>query len=269
MIRRCPNCRKLYPKHHDECGYCAMKGNIVAEPVEASATASTEAEEPIIDENIPQQESFEAYNEAPAEEQMDELDFGAAPEDLGAIENQVTTTWNDKQGGLCPECQVFNPPTVPFCKGCGTMLLKSEATESSVTSYSLKKMKGMIPTFIDKLAKLKVKKTSDILRVGLSKKNRDMITKNTGMSERSILQLVHNSNFCRISEVGPDEAACFELAGIRQMQDFLDMGPDKAYGAMQNSKRSINDAGILVLPTKGKLTTWHEEAAGLPPLNIE
>lgn len=190
--------------------------------------------------------------------------YSAAPE-----KEEGTQTWTPENGGLCPECSTFNLAHVAFCGHCETMLLRSEQEIVITTSYPIKEIHGLVHTFADKLKKLNIKTTEDMLRVGVNRRNRGTLVKHSGMSERSLLRLIHHADFCRIPSMTPESAAILELIGINTMADFLAEKPAVVYKKIQQAKIKLNQSGIMFLPTKNKVSLWFEEAQELPKITIQ
>lgn len=181
---------------------------------------------------------------------------------------KTTEIWSAEYGGVCPACNTFNPSTVVFCGSCGYMLLRSEQEVEIITSYALTEIKGLAHAFVDKLKELNIQSTEDILRVASNRKNRETISKRTGLSERSILRLVHISDLCRIPSINPENIALLELLAINTLADLLKFKPLELYNKIQQNRIKINQQGIMFLPTKSQVTRWLEEAAQLPPIRI-
>lgn len=225
-----------------------------AQPAEAQAGAeslSFEAPAPVIEaEVIP---SFETREIPSAQNKKEE----------------ATQQWTPENGGVCPNCGVFNLGHVAFCGSCEYMLLRSEEVIEIITSYPLTEIKGLVITFVQKLEKLKIKSTEDILRVASRASNRSTLVKHTGMSERSLIRLVHQSNFCRVPSMGPENAAMLDLIGVTDLDKMLSFSPPEIYKKIQQAKIKLNQQGILFLPTKSQVNLWFEEAAALPPLKID
>lgn len=182
---------------------------------------------------------------------------------------QTTQKWTPEDGGVCPSCGVFNLGHVAFCGSCEYLLLRTEEVVEIITSYPLSEIKGLVITFIQKLEKLKIKTTEDVLRVASRASNRSSLVKHTGMSERSLIRLVHQSNFCRIPSLGPENAAMLDLIGVTDVEKFLSFKPMEIYKKIQQAKIKLNQQGIMFLPTKSQVKLWFEEAAELPPIRID
>jgi len=179
-------------------------------------------------------------------------------------------TWSVENGGVCPSCNAYNLAGVVFCGSCNYMLLRSEVAEVVITtSYPLKEIKGLVHTFLDKLAQVNVRTTEDVLRVATSHRNRQTLIKHTGMSDRSLLRLVHQADFCRVPSMGPENAAMLELLGITTLADFLKFKPLELYKKIQQAKIKLNQNGIVFLPTKNQVSTWFEEAQSLNTIQIQ
>jgi hypothetical protein len=205
---------------------------------------------------------------AAAEAADPEFSFAETQLDLtGKKEEKSLALWNANDGGICAACSTFNPASNPFCGSCGAMLLRTEHVEV-VIAYPLSQIKGLLTTFVQKLAAMNIKTTEDILRIGVHPKNRQMLATKTGMSERSLLRLVHTADFCRIPSIDPEKAAMLELIAVPSIEALLKIKPEVIHQKIQQSKMAINKQGILVLPTKNQVSQWLEEAQQLTLLKI-
>ena len=219
-------------------------------PKEVNATAAPSFQAPTGTGPLPE---FE-MTDVPAAEQKKE---------------QTTQKWTPEDGGICPSCGVFNLGHVAFCGSCEYLLLRSETVVEIITSYPLSELKGLVITFVQKLEKLKIKTTEDVLRVASRASNRASLVKYTGMSERSLIRLVHQANFCRIPSLGPENAAMLELLGVTDVDKLLSFQPMEIYKKIQQAKIKLNQQGILFLPTKTQVKLWFEEAVALTPIRID
>lgn len=182
---------------------------------------------------------------------------------------ETTQQWTPDNGGVCPSCGVFNLGHVAFCGSCEYMLLRTEENVEIITSYPLSEIQGLVITFVKKLEQFKIKTTADVLRVASRASNRGSLVKHTGMSERSLIRLVHQANFCRIPSLGPENAAMLELIGVTDVDKFLSFKPMEIYKKIQQAKIKLNQQGIMFLPTKSQVKLWFEEAAELPAIRID
>lgn len=197
-----------------------------------------------------------------------ELEQSSLPEVKQQKEDK-TQQWTPENGGVCPACSTYNMAHVVFCGNCSYMLLRTEEEVEIITSYPLTEIRGLVHTFTDKLAKLNVRTTEDLLRTGIAYRNRQTLIKHSGMSERSLLRLLHQANFCRIPSMGPENAAMLELIGITTMDELLKQKPLELYKKIQQAKIKLNQSGIMFLPTKSQVQTWLEEAQSLPAIKIQ
>jgi hypothetical protein len=182
---------------------------------------------------------------------------------------EAAQKWTPEDGGVCPNCGTFNLGHVAFCGSCEYLLLRTEEVVEIITSYPLSEIKGLVITFVQKLEKLKIKTTEDVLRVASRASNRGSLVKHTGMSERSLIRLVHQANFCRIPSLGPENAAMLDLIGITDVDKLLSFKPMEIYKKIQQAKIKLNQQGIMFLPTKNQVKLWFEEAADLPAIRID
>ncbi len=198
---------------------------------------------------------------------LPEFEMGEVPQ-MAVNKEEKTQQWTPENGGVCPSCNTFNMGHVAFCGDCGAMLLRSEETVEIITSYPLSEIQGLVSTFVQKLAKYNIHSTEDVLRVATRHSNRATLVKRTGMSERSLLRLVHQCDFCRIPSLGPENAAMLELIGVTTLDKLRAQKPMDVYKKIQQAKMQLNKQGILFLPTKAKVKTWFEELEQLQEITI-
>lgn len=196
-----------------------------------------------------------------------EFELGKLPEQRQK-KAESTETWNPESGGICPSCSTYNQAFVAFCGHCSYMLIRSDVVVEVVTSYPITEIRGLVKAFVDKLIKLNIRTTEDMLRVGMSHKNRQMLIKHTGLSERSLMRLIHQSDMCRIPSMTPEQTAMLELLGIHTLADLLKYKPLELYNKIQQNKIKLNQNHIVFLPTKNAVNTWIEEGNQLTPLKI-
>lgn len=185
-------------------------------------------------------------------------------------EEDKTALWTPENGGCCQSCGTYNLGHVVFCGDCRTMLLKTEEeTVEIISSYPLKEIRGLVHTFADKLAKMNVHTTADMLRMGAKHQNRSAMIKQSGLSERSLIRLVHQSDLCRMPSIDPEGVALLELIGVQTLAEFKAEKPGGLYKKIQQAKIKLNQAGIVFLPTKTKVQTWCDEALNLSVIHIQ
>lgn len=206
------------------------------------------------------------------QEMLDDLQAGYPPESslppVKKDEDEIQS-WNAENGGSCPQCDSYNIASVVFCGNCNYMLRKSAQEKVEVvTAYPLKEMKGLAHTFVDKLAQLNIKTTEDLLNKALARSQRPQIIKHSGMSERSLLRLLHQADLCRVPSLNPESAALLDLLAITSLAELRQQQPLALYKKIQQAKIKLNQNGIVFLPTKSQVATWLEEAAALSPLQI-
>jgi len=214
----------------------------------------------------PKSASFSADAPAVAPVHFDEVN--ELPSVQKKQEDKSTDLWSLEQGGVCPSCQAFNLSGVVFCGSCSYMLLRTEEVVEVVTSYPLKEIKGLAHTFVNKLEELNIRTTEDVLKVACNRKNRDTISKRTGLSERTLLRLVHTADICRVPSMGPENVAMLELLAITTLADMLKFKPLEMHTKIHQNRVKINQQGILFMPTKNQVNQWFEEAQSLPAIRI-
>ena len=106
----------------------------------------------------------------------------------------------------------------------------------------LEYVEGIGSKYADKLRKAGVKSTDALLKMGATKKGRQAIAKDSGVSEKLILTWVNHVDLFRITGVGQEFAELLEQAGVDSVPELSKRKPDNLLEAIgkANSKNKNN-----------------------------
>ena len=87
-------------------------------------------------------------------------------------------------------------------------------------SYKVVDIEGIGPTYAEKLGKIEIYTTSDLLKRGATKKGRAEIAEKTGIPESLILTWVNHSDLFRIKGIAGQFSELLEAAGVDTVKEF-------------------------------------------------
>lgn len=128
----------------------------------------------------------------------------------------------------------------------------------------LEKIEGIGPVYARKLLEVGVKTTSDLLNQGKSRKGREELVENTGISSLLILKWVNMADLMRISGVGDEYSELLERAGVDTVKELRNRNPKSLHEAMAQANESIKL--VRRLPTLSDVESWVREAKESEPL---
>lgn len=123
-------------------------------------------------------------------------------------------------------------------------------------------VEGIGPKYADKLAKIGVKTTGALLKLGATPKGRKELADKSGISGDLLLKWVNHVDLYRIKGVGSEYSELLEAAGV-------DTIPELAQRKAANLAEKIvevNKSKKLVrkLPVESQISGWIEQAKKLP-----
>ncbi len=127
----------------------------------------------------------------------------------------------------------------------------------------LEHIEGIGPKFAQSLRAAGVSTVGKLLTVGGSRKGRDTISKQTGISDALILRWVNRADLCRIKGVSTQYSELLEAAGVDTVKELRTRRADNLTAKM----REVNAAKRLVRrpPAEAEVANWVEQAKGLEP----
>ncbi|OGN89068.1 MAG: ferredoxin [Chloroflexi bacterium RBG_13_48_10] len=122
----------------------------------------------------------------------------------------------------------------------------------------VEKIEGIGPVYAQKLLAVGVKTTQDLLDQGKSRKGRENLVENTGISATLVLKWVNMADMMRIRGVGEEYSELLEKAGVDTVKELRNRNPKNLHEALVQA----NEAHKLVrrLPTLSEVEGWIKAA---------
>jgi PAS domain S-box-containing protein len=129
---------------------------------------------------------------------------------------------------------------------------------------SVEDIEGIGPVYALKLLEVGIKTTDDLLEHGKSRKGREDLVEQTGISSLLILKWVNMADLMRIKGVGEEYSELLERAGVDTVKELRNRNPKNLHDAMVQ----YNETHKLVrrLPTLADVESWVKEAQESEPL---
>ena len=126
----------------------------------------------------------------------------------------------------------------------------------------VKEIEGIGEVYADKLAKVGIKTTLDLLRAGRTRRGREKLAEDTSISVKLILEWVNLADLFRISGVEEEYSDLLEEAGVDTVVELSNRVPENLYEKL----KEINEEKKLVrrLPTVDMVKDWIRQAKQLP-----
>lgn len=122
----------------------------------------------------------------------------------------------------------------------------------------LEEIEGIGAAYAVKLRKAGVRSTNELLKKGEAPAGRKQISKDSGISEKLILEWVNHSDLFRIKGVGEEYADLLEEAGVDTVVELSKRKADKLLEAMKttNAKKKL----VRQLPGISNVQDWINQA---------
>ena len=123
-------------------------------------------------------------------------------------------------------------------------------------------VEGIGPVNAEKLKKAGVGSTDSLLKMGSTAAGRKALSKNSGVSEKLILEWVNHVDLFRIKGVGEEYADLLEEAGVDTVVELAQRKADNLLAKMDevNTKKNL----VNKLPAKSQVEDWITQAKKLP-----
>jgi predicted flap endonuclease-1-like 5' DNA nuclease len=123
-------------------------------------------------------------------------------------------------------------------------------------------VEGIGVVYADKLAKVGVSTTEELLKVGATPKGRKDLAGKTGIGDALILEWVNHVDLYRIKGVGSEYSDLLEAAGVDTLPELA----QRNAGNLILKIEEVNRVKKLVrkLPVESQVADWIEQAKKLP-----
>ncbi len=131
-------------------------------------------------------------------------------------------------------------------------------------SYKIEEIEGIGKEYAEKLREVDIQTTDDLLRRCGDKKGREGVAKETGISEKRILEWANRSDLMRINGVGEEYSDLLEEAGVDTVKELRNRNAENLAEAMEeknNSRKLVNR-----VPSAEVVQKWIDEAKGMEPM---
>lgn len=131
-------------------------------------------------------------------------------------------------------------------------------------SYPLIKIEGIGAKYANILANAGVKTTKSLLKKARTRKQRDGLSKITGISKKLILEWANLADLMRVKGIGEEWSDLLEEAGVDTVKELKKRNADNLYNAMVkiNAKKKL----VRRVPPRSYVKAWVKQAAKLKPI---
>ena len=133
-----------------------------------------------------------------------------------------------------------------------------------IMAYKIIEIEGVGDAYAAKLESAGIKTTDDLLEKAKTKKGRQELAEETGISEKLILKWANHADLFRIKGVAGQFAELLEAAGVDTVKEFR----HRVAANLQPKLVEINDQKHLCgrVPTEGELQKMIDQAKELEPV---
>ena len=130
-------------------------------------------------------------------------------------------------------------------------------------TYKIDDIEGIGPAMKEKLAKVEIQTTDDLLKLCADKKGRASTAESTGCSEKQLLKWANMADLMRVSGVGEEYSELLEAAGVDTIKELRNRNAENLAAAM----KATNDEKSLTrtVPSAATLQKWIDHAKTLEP----
>ena len=110
-------------------------------------------------------------------------------------------------------------------------------------AYNIDEIEGIGQAYAQKLQAHQIGTTIDLLEKGSSKKGRQQIAEDTGISESQILKWVNHADLFRIKGVAGQFAELLEAAGVDTVKEFATRNAENLHAKLVETNEKSNLSG--------------------------
>lgn len=138
-----------------------------------------------------------------------------------------------------------------------------EYVTSDIDPYSIGDIEGIGEKYADKLEKVAIKTTLDLLLKAVTPGDRKKLAQSTGISSKHILRWANLTDLMRIKGTGEEYSDLLEQVGVDTVPELAQRNPDNLYKAIE--KFDISKARLVRRkPSLSKVKSWVIQAKKLP-----
>lgn len=196
----------------------------------------------------------EAFEESPQPALVDETPF-VVEEDVSPVETQEEAVEESPEPALFEE--------TPFEAVEDASLAESPAPAARQRSIKVETIEGIGSTYAARLAEAGIVTTEDLLNVAGTRKGRQELAENTGISGKLVLKWVNRADLMRVPGIGEEYSDLLEAAGVDTVKELRNRRPENLYKALIE----VNEEKKLVrrAPYLSEVEAWVAGAKQIEP----
>ena len=127
---------------------------------------------------------------------------------------------------------------------------------------NISKIEGIGPAYAAKLGEQGIKTTEGLLKAASSRKGRQDLSTQTGLSNHLILEWVNRADLMRVKGVGEEYSDLLEAAGVDTVRELANRNPDNLHNALlkTNAEKHL----VRREPALSEVKSWINQSKRLP-----
>jgi predicted flap endonuclease-1-like 5' DNA nuclease len=142
-------------------------------------------------------------------------------------------------------------------------MVYKEIIKEALTMASLTKVEGIGKKFQKELQKAGISTTDALLKNGATRKGRNQIAKDSGISAKLILEWVNHADLFRIKGVGEEYADLLEASGVDTVVELGKRVPENLHAKMAEVNSKGKRKLVRQLPGINQVKAWIKQAKRL------
>ncbi|MEM7482141.1 MAG: DUF4332 domain-containing protein [Acidobacteriota bacterium] len=130
-------------------------------------------------------------------------------------------------------------------------------------NYRIDEIEGIGPKYAAKLKPAGIKSTNDFLKHCADRKGRKAVSKETGISEKLLLEWANMADLMRITGIGKQFAELLEAAGVDTVKELRNR--NGANLAVKLAETQASTKRTRVAPGEAKVLGWIAQAKKMKP----
>jgi predicted flap endonuclease-1-like 5' DNA nuclease len=127
---------------------------------------------------------------------------------------------------------------------------------------NISKIEGIGPAYATKLSEQGIKTTEGLLKAAASRKDRKLLSEQTGLSNHQILEWVNRADLMRVKGIGEEYSDLLEAAGVDTVKELANRNPDNLHQTL--IKTNVEKRLVRREPALSEVKSWVNESKRLP-----
>ena len=127
---------------------------------------------------------------------------------------------------------------------------------------NISKIEGIGPAYAVKLGEQGIKTTEGLLKAAASRKGRQLLSEQTGLSNHQILEWVNRADLMRVKGIGEEYSDLLEAAGVDTVKELANRNPDNLHQTL--IKTNAEKRLVRREPALNEVKSWVNESKRLP-----